>query len=267
MTISGMLLLTAFLLHLLNVSGPYKNLALVAAAIIAGVPTVLKAVQQIGMRSFSIELLVSVAVIGALIIGEYSEAAIVTFLFLFGAFLEARTLEKARASLKSLLQMAPQEATVLIHGIRKQVPAGEVEVGARVIIQSGGKIPVDGTIVSGNGYFNEANITGESVPLKKEVNDQVFSSSILENGYVEIIAEKVGEETAFAKILDLVEEAQEGKAKTQRYLETFASYYTPGILLLSVLVFLVMDAAGFPVGEEERAAFTASAREDTPSLR
>ena len=155
MWLSGSLLLIALILHLSGFA-TFKALALTAASLIAGFPILLKAMKLVRMKSFSIELLVSIAVIGALVIGEYSEAAIVSFLFLFGSFLEVRTLEKARASLRSLLDMAPQEATVLIHGIRKQVSAGEVEVGARVIIQSGGKIPVDGTIVSGNGYFNEA---------------------------------------------------------------------------------------------------------------
>lgn len=236
MLTSGGLLLAALLLHVLERGEAFKDLILVISALLAGFPIAAKALRSARMKSFSIELLVTIAVIGALIIGEYSEAAIVTFLFLFGAYLEARTLEKARASLRSLLKMAPNEANVERGGIRKSILAEEVEEGDLVIIQSGGKIPVDGKIVSGHAYINEANITGESIPVRKAENDQVFSSSILDSGYLEVRAEKVGENTTFAKILELVEEVQENKAKTQRYLEQFASYYTPGILLLSVLV-------------------------------
>src|SRR5690606_36029826 len=131
--------------------------------------------QAVRMKVFSIDLLVTIAVIGALISGEYVESAVVTFLFLFGAYLEARTLEKARASLKSLMKMVPLEATVVKDGKRSTIPAEEVQKGDRIIIQSGGKIPVDGIVASGQASINEAAITGESVPVKKEEADQVFS--------------------------------------------------------------------------------------------
>ena len=108
-----------------------------------------------------------------------------------------------------------------------------------VIIQTGEKIPVDGRISSGRGTVNESTITGESVPISKHENNQVFSGSILESGYLEVVAESVGEDTTFSKIIELVEEAQEVKAKTQRFLEKFASIYTPGIMALSLLVWII----------------------------
>lgn len=239
MYISGGLILLAQGLRFLDFGVHYKNALLIAATLLAGYPIFLKAVRSVRMKVPGIELLVIIAVTGALIIGEYFEAAVVTFLFLFGAYLEIRSLEKARSSLQSLLKMAPQEAIILKKGERKTILAAEVQVGDQVIVQSGQKIPVDGKIVSGTAFINEAAITGESMAVRKDSGDKIFSGSILDSGYIEVRAEKVGEDTTFSKIVELVEEAQESKAPTQRFLEKFASYYTPGILVLSVLVFLI----------------------------
>ena len=236
---AGALLLAALAVYLLSGNQTVLDALLITASIMAGVPTVLRAWQASRQKMFSIELLVTIAVIGALIIGEYVESAAVTFLFLFGAFLEGRSLEKARASLKSLMEMAPLEATVIRDGIRSIINADEVVENDLVVIQTGEKIPIDGRIVSGKASVNEAAITGESVPASKTKDDQVFSGSILDSGYIEVIAEHVGEDTTFSKIIELVEEAQEGKAKTQRFLEKFATIYTPGIMVLSILVWII----------------------------
>lgn len=239
MYIAGILLLAALATYLFNGSKMLLDSLLIIASIIAGVPTFLKAWKASRMKMFSIDLLVTIAVIGALIIGEYMESAAVTFLFLFGAFLEGRSLEKARASLKSLMDLAPLEATVLRDGIRSLIMAEKVVENDLVIIQTGEKIPIDGRVVFGRASVNESAITGESIPTSKEKDDQVFSGSILDSGYLEVIAEKVGEDTTFSKIIELVEEAQEGKAKTQRFLEKFAAIYTPGIMVLSLLVWMI----------------------------
>ncbi|MEO7315280.1 MAG: cation-translocating P-type ATPase [Ginsengibacter sp.] len=239
MIISGALLAGAIAIHLLHLDKIIIDILLIAASVIVGYQTVLKAFKFARMKMFSIELLVTIAVVGALIIGEYVESAAVTFLFLFGAFLEGRTLEKARSSLKSLLEMAPLEATIVRHGVRSIVLAEDVEAGDMVLIQSGEKIPVDGKIISGRALVNEAAITGESVPVNKTIDAEVFSGTILDNGYIEVIAEKVGDDTTFSKIIELVEEAQEGKAKTQKFLEKFATVYTPAVVILSIIVWLI----------------------------
>ncbi|MFA6862647.1 MAG: cation-translocating P-type ATPase [Dysgonamonadaceae bacterium] len=236
---AALLLMGALITYLFNWNETVLNTLLIVATLVAGYPTFIKAWKASLMKLFSIELLVTIAVIGALIIGEYVESAAVTFLFLFGAFLEGRSLEKSRSSLKSLMEMAPLEANVLRDGIRSVIKAEDVVKNDLVIIQTGEKIPIDGRIISGRGSVNESTITGESVPVSKDENDQVFSGSILEGGYLEVIAEKVGEDTTFSKIIELVEEAQEGKAKTQRFLEKFAAIYTPGIMALSLLVWIV----------------------------
>lgn len=236
---AGILLLAALAAYLFNWDRLILNTLLIIASVTAGIPIFIKAWKATRLKMFSIDLLVTIAVIGALIIGEYVESAAVSFLFLFGAFLEGRSLEKSRASIKSLMDMTPLKATVLRDGIRSEIKAEDVVENDLVIVQTGEKIPIDGRVVSGSADVNEAAITGESVPVSKDIEDQVFSGSILDSGYLEIIAESVGEDTTFSKIIELIEEAQEGKAKTQRFLERFAAIYTPGIIVLSALVLLV----------------------------
>lgn len=236
--ITGLLLLAAFLLHFFGMEAP-KTYLLLLSTVIAGYPISLKALRSLRMRVFSIELLVTIAVVGALIIGEYVESAAVTFLFVFGAYLETRTLEKTRSALKDLVDMAPQEATVIRPEGQVVVAAEDLVIGDRVLIRSGEKIAVDGRIVSGQALIAEAAITGESVPANKSIDDTVYSGTLLDNGYIEVLAERVGDDTTFAKIIELVEIAQESKTKTQKFLEKFANIYTPSIVVLSVLVYLI----------------------------
>ncbi|WP_188207901.1 heavy metal translocating P-type ATPase [Alkalibacillus aidingensis] len=238
--LSGLLIVLAFIANKAGYSIT-KEVALITATVIASLPIFLKALQALRLKAFSIELLVTIAVIGALYIGEYVESAVVTFLFLFGAYLEGRTLEKTRSSLKKLTDMAPQEATVIRQGEIMSIGIKEVVVGDRVIIRPGGKVPVDGKVITGHANLNESAVTGESVPAHKQIGDQVFSGTIVDDGYIEISAEKVGDDTTFAKIIELVEEAQESKSKTQRFLDQFANIYTPSVIVLSILVFLITN--------------------------
>lgn len=216
----------------------FMNTLLIIATFFAGIPVAAKAIQALSMKAFSIELLVTIAVVGALFIGEYIESSVVSFLFLFGAFLETRTLQKTRSALKKLIDMAPQEATVLRNEKEETISVDDVIVGDRIIVRSGGKIPVDGRIVQGMATINEATITGESVPATKTLEDRVFGGTIVDNGYMELIAEKVGDDTTFAKIIELVEEAQESKSKTEKFLDKFAAIYTPAVIVLAVIFFL-----------------------------
>src|SRR5690554_328878 len=135
--VSGGLLLAALTVYLISPGSLAQDIILIVAAIFAGVPIAIKAFQALRMKAFSIDLLVTIAVVGAMIIGEYTEAAVVSFLFLFGHYLEGRTLQRTRASLKTLMDMAPKEATVLRDGKRVVIPADEVVVGDHVIVQPG----------------------------------------------------------------------------------------------------------------------------------
>ena len=216
------------------------NNSLILATILAMFPIGIKAYQAIMMKLFSIEMLVSIAVIGALFIGEYVEASVVTFLFLFGSYLEARTLERTRSSIKELTEMAPQEANLILEdGSRELIDVDDVDIGNRIAVLPGGMISVDGKVLKGDAEVNEAAISGESVLISKTPGDQVFSGTILDSGYLEIEAEKVGDDTTFSKIIELVEEAQDTKSNAERFLDRFAQYYTPGVLVLSILVWII----------------------------
>lgn len=234
---SGLLLLLAFAFHVLKMPAATDTI-LIVATLVAGYFIAIKAFQALRMKAFSIELLVTIAVVGALIIGEYVESAVVTFLFIFGAYLETRTLEKTRSSLRELVDMTPVEATVIRPEGTIKISADEIVTGDRVLIRSGEKIAVDGPIVSGQALIIEAAITGESVPASKTTDDRVYSGTIVDNGYIEVLADKVGDDTTFAKIIEMVEDAQETKTRAQKFLDRFANIYTPSIVVMSVLVYL-----------------------------
>lgn len=236
--LTSLLLSAALVLHLAGFA-VWKDAVLIASSLFAGYFIAIKAFQALRLKAFSIELLVTIAVIGALIIGEYIESAVVTFLFVFGAYLESRTLEKTRSSLRELIDQAPTEATVIRAQGPVKVLIEEVVEGDRVLVRSGEKVAVDGTIISGQALIAEAAITGESVPASKSTGDRVFSGTILDSGYIEVNADRVGDDTTFAQIIEMVEEAQESKTSTQKFLDRFAQIYTPAIIALSILVYAV----------------------------
>ena len=237
--ISGLLILLSFALKFLNFNPLLKDTSMIAAAVVAGYPIALNAFRAIKFKIVGIDALVTLAVTGALIIGEYWEAAAVTFLFMFGAYLEGKTLEKTRSAIKALLDMAPNTANVIRENAEIEIPAEEVIKGEIVIIRPGEKIPVDGTVVEGSSYVNQAAITGESIPVSRGIDETVFSGTVIESGYIKVRADRVGDDTTFARILHMVEEAQDKKAKTQKFLEVFSKYYTPSIIVLAALVFII----------------------------
>lgn len=211
------------------------NSTMIIASIIGFIPVAIHAYQAIKVKQISIDLLVSIAVIGALFIGEYEESAIVTFLFAFGGFLEKKTLEKTRSSIKELTNMAPSTA---LSADGEEMGIDEVEIGDKLLVKTGRQIPVDGRIYQGSGYVNEASITGESREIRKEAGTKVFAGSILENGTIYVEAEKVGEDTTFGKIIELVEEAQDTKSPAEKFIDRFAKYYTPAVLVIAVITWV-----------------------------
>jgi len=237
--ISGLVILLSFVSGYLNFNPIVRDAFMIAAAFVAGYPIALNAFRAIKYGIVGIDALVTLAVIGALIIGEYWEGAAVTFLFMLGAYLESKTLEKTRSAIKSLLDLAPNTARVIRDDKEIEIPAEEVMIDEIVIIKPGEKIPVDGTIVEGSSYVNQSAITGESIPVSKTIDDTVFSGTVIESGYIKVRADRVGEDTTFSRILQMVEEAQDKKAKTQKFLEVFSRYYTPGIIILAVLVLII----------------------------
>ena len=214
--------------------------ALIIASIIGIAPIAIQAYQALKVKVVSIDVLVTIAVIGAFFIQNFEESAIVTFLFLFGHYLEQRTLNKTRSAIKELTEMAPEIALVQTDsGEFEEVDIDEVDEGDILLVKTGAKVPVDGTVLSGDGYINEASITGESVPVTKSKDSGVYAGTILENGTIQVRADRVGEETTFGKIIELVEEAQDSKSEAERFIDKFSKYYTPAVLLLSFVVWLI----------------------------
>lgn len=237
--ISAVLIAIAFINHWTIGNMDIFFWSLVIASVLGVVPITIQAYQALKVRVVSIDVLVTIAVAGAFAIKNFEESAIVTFLFLFGAYLEQRTLNKTRSAIKELTQMAPESALKQMeNGEFEEVEVDEVEVGDILLVKTGAKIPVDGTVLTGEGHINEASITGESLPVSKKKDSEVFAGTILENGTIQIIANRVGEDTTFGRIIELVEEAQDSKSEAERFIDRFSKYYTPAVLVLAVIVWI-----------------------------
>lgn len=208
--------------------------------VIGTVPIASRAWSALRNKTISIELLVTIACIGALGIGEPNEAAIVTFLFLFGDVLEERTLAKTRSAVKDLTEMAPQQADVLqADGTLEATDIDDIDEGMQVVVRPGGQVPVDGIVVAGTGDTLEAVITGEAKPVAKVKGDEVFAGTTLDSGTLTIETTAAGDDTTFGQIVELVEEAQDAQAPVARFIDKFAKYYTPAVLVIAIIVGLV----------------------------
>ena len=236
---SGLLIILALVAGYLLRQQPWRDALMALAALIAGADIALRAWNSLRHRHVSIELLVTIAAAGALVIGEYWEAAAVTFLFLFGAYLEARTLRRTRQVLQDLLEMAPDTAVVIRDGEQVEVMAFEVHQGETVLVKPGSKVPVDGRVIGGRSVVDESAITGEPLPEEKEAGASVYAGTINQAGLLKVEATGVGADTTLARIIRRVEEAQEAQAPTQRFIERFARWYTPFIILLSIGAYLL----------------------------
>ncbi|NLN14370.1 MAG: heavy metal translocating P-type ATPase [Tissierellia bacterium] len=238
--ISGILIALAFISKWTTGKINIFNWAMILASIIGALPIAIQAYQALRVKVVSIDVLVTIAVIGAFLIQNFEESAIVTFLFLFGAYLEQRTLNQTRSAIKELLELAPQTALKLMDdGEYEEVDIDDVDEGDILLVKTGAKVPVDGRVIAGEGYINEASITGESVPVEKEKGSNVYAGTILDNGTLQIVADRVGEDTTFGKIIELVEEAQDSKSEAERFIDRFAKYYTPAVLVLGLIVWLI----------------------------
>lgn len=235
--ISGLLIVLGFFSHFVLENVGLSEWSLIIASVFGITPIAIQAFQAMKVKVISIDVLVSIAAIGALFIQNYEESAIVTFLFLFGHYLEQRTLNQTRSAIKELTDMAPESALVQTEdGEFEEVDVDDVDEGDVLLVKTGAKVPVDGTVLTGEGYINEASITGESVPVTKTEGSEVFAGTILENGTIQIRADKVGEDTTFGKIIELVEEAQDSKSEAERFIDRFSKWYTPTVLVLAFIV-------------------------------
>ncbi|GIN70810.1 putative cadmium-transporting ATPase [Bacillus sp. J14TS2] len=223
-------------------------LFLVAAAL-SGYTTFIKGLKNIVKFKFNIDTLMSIALIGAFGIGEWKEGTLVAILFGINEYLEGLGMQKARKSMKTLLEVAPKEAIRISENGENVVPISALQVGDVVLVKSGSKIPSDGIVIEGKSSVNEAAITGESMPVEKGIEDSVFGGSINNEGVLRIKIAKAYEDSSLAKILHLVEEAQETKTPTEKFINQFAKYYTPAIMMIAVIVIVVPPLFGGSWGE------------------
>ena len=201
----------------------------------SGAPVVRSAFSSARHRSLDIDLLMGFAIIAATGIGFYLEAATLAVLYSVAELLETYAMDRARNSLRELLSLASDEATVLRNGEEVVVPVGAVEVGDRVVVRPGEKIPVDGIVREGGGVIDESPITGESLPVDVMPGDEVYAGSIDRDGYVEIEVTAPASESTISRIIELVRDAQDKKTKREQFVDRFAGYYTPAIVALAIL--------------------------------
>ncbi len=211
---------------------------LLLAAGIAGAPVARRAWRAVARRDVSIEVLVTIAAVGAVAIGETWEAAAVAFLFTFGHALEARTLARTRGALRALMELIPNRVRVVRDGEEVEVPPHAVVVGDVAVVRPGERIPVDGRVRAGRAGVDESTLTGEPMPRDVGPDDEVRTGTVA-HGYLEVEARAVGADTTLARLVRRVEEAQEAKPRRQRFLERFARIYTPGVVAFAVAAWAV----------------------------
>ncbi|PZP50387.1 MAG: cadmium-translocating P-type ATPase [Agrobacterium fabrum] len=193
---------------------------------------------------FTIEMLMTIAAIGAIFIGEAEEAAIVVLLFSIGELLEGFAAARARSGIKALGSLLPKTALVEENGTLRQVPADQVRIGQVVVARPGDRISADGVVMEGESSVDESPMTGESIPVAKEKGARVFAGSINHDGSLRIRVDRAPEDNTIARIITLVEEAQDARAPTERFIQNFSRYYMPLIVIISVLTIIVPPLAG-----------------------
>ncbi len=211
----------------------------VASLILGSYPIVKSAVKTLLIPDLNVDTLVSIAAIAAAAVGAYREAATVIFIMLLGEFLEGVTVGKTRKAIASLIQLSPKTAWVRRENKEVQVPIEDVKPKEVVIVRPGERIPVDGKIISGCGSINQSTLTGESIPVEKDVGDKVYCGTFNESGSCEVEATQVAEDTKLAQIKRLILEAQAEKSPTQRVMDRFSRYFIPAIILIALTTFLV----------------------------
>lgn len=247
--LSGVAVLTGWILMTAGASHDVVVTMYLIAMITGGFALAKKGFFSICRADFDINVLMTIAVVGAVLIGQWSEGAVVAFLFSVSESLESYTMDKARRSIKELMNIAPREATVRRKCGQTLLPVDQILVGDILIIKPGEKIAMDGKIINGSTSVNQAAITGESLPVEKETGNEVFAGTINEEGAIEVVVTKLVNDTTIARIIHMVEDAQAQKAPSQKFIDRFAAVYTPVVIALAATVMLVPPMAfGLPWG-------------------
>jgi Cd2+/Zn2+-exporting ATPase len=205
-------------------------------AVISGWKIAREGITTLFKKNFSIDLLVTIASLGAFLIGSSSEGAAVMLLFFIAEFLEEHASDRARRSVGELMKLAPESAVVKKDGVETMMHVHAINIGDVLVVRPGDRIALDAVVIKGESSVNQAPITGESIPVEKKVGDEVFAGTINQDGYLEVRVTKTSEETILSKIVKMVSVAQRNKSRTEQFIDRFSNYYTPAILLLALTV-------------------------------
>lgn len=216
-----------------------SEVLLAAAAAVGGWNFFPKGLAAARRLSLDMNFLMTVAIIGAVLLGEFTEAAAIAVLFSLAELLESHSVDRARRAIASLMEVAPEWAVVLSGGTERTVPVSSLVPGDTVVFRPGDRIPTDGTVTEGWSAVDQSSITGESLPVDKQKGDPVYSGTINQEGHVQVRVDKPARDSALAKIVRLVEEAEASKTRSERFVERFARYYTPAVTIAAVLTALV----------------------------
>ncbi|MEN6350725.1 MAG: cation-translocating P-type ATPase [Syntrophomonas sp.] len=237
--LGAILIVSSYLLKQYSPGSIYSSLLALAAVLMLGGPIVWNAI--IGLLKFqtNVDELVSLAIVASVFIGEYQAAAVVAFIMVLGSLLEKFTSERARSAIHSLIKLNPDQATLLIDDEEIPVPIKDVKRGDLALIRPGERIPVDGLIIRGEAAVNQSSLTGESMPVDKKPGDQVYAGTVIYNGMLVVEVERAGQESTLGRLIQLVQDAENVKAPILRTADRYAKYFTPAIIGLSILVFIV----------------------------
>ncbi|WP_033580558.1 heavy metal translocating P-type ATPase [Priestia aryabhattai] len=236
---SGILIALGFIGSHTGIASYMTTVLYAIAMIVSGYKPAKSAYYGIKSRSLDMNVLMTVAALGAAVIGEWLEGATVVWLFALGVALQTRSIEQTRNSIRGLMDLAPSEAWVRENGQLIKKAAEDISIGSTIVVKPGDRIPLDGEIINGESSINQAPITGESIPVDKVMGDAVYAGTINESGSLEIKVTKLVEDTTIAKIIHLVEEAQEKKAPTQAFVDKFATIYTPIVFILALFIMVI----------------------------
>ncbi len=236
---AGILLLAGWLADVFLPLQDVSTMLYLAAIVIGGYVTALRAVSSLARFSFDMNVLMTVAVAGAALIGEWREGAVVVFLYAVSGALESYTIDKARQSIRSLVELAPRTAAIRRGGREMELPVEDIHPGDVLLVKPGDKIAMDGKVLTGSSTVNQATITGEAIPAEKTAGDEVFAGTLNQQGFLEVRVTRRSGDTTLARIINMVEEAQAQRAPSQAFIDNFARYYTPAVIALAAGIALL----------------------------